>query len=95
MWDEIQPIAQKINELISPINSHLGIGFGAHWTDSNKHYSKLDRDIFKKELQKSAWRSIFAEFKMDKYVTSGVMADINKFVEQQQEIPFTVKTSTK
>jgi len=91
LWDEIQPISQKINALIGPINSYLGIGFGAHWTDSNKHYSKLDRDIFKKELQKSAWRSIFAEMNMNKYVTSGVMADINKFVEQQQNVPFTVK----
>ena len=29
--------------------------------------------------------------KMDKYVTNGVMADINKFVEQQTHVPFTVK----
>ncbi|HAT75480.1 MAG TPA: DNA methyltransferase [Flavobacterium sp.] len=91
LWDKIQPIAAEINALISPINSNLGIGFGAHWTDSNKHYSSLDRAIFKKELQKSAWRSIFVEMKMEKYVTSGVMADINKFVEQQQSVPFTVK----
>jgi len=91
LWDEIQPISEKINSLIKPINSHLGIGFGAHYTDSNRHYSKLDRDIFKKELQKSAWRSIFDEMNMNKYVTSGVMSDINKFVEQQQNVPFTVK----
>ena len=92
MWDEVQEAAQKINSLINPINSNLGIGFGAHWTDSNKNmFSQLDRDIFKKELQKSAWRSIFAKFNMNKYITSGVMADINKFVEQQQAVPFTVK----
>jgi len=91
MWDKVQESAIEINSLISPINSNLGIGFGAHWTDSNKHYSKLDREVFKKELQKSAWRSIFAKFNMNKYVTSGVMADINKFVEQQQSVPFTVK----
>lgn len=92
MWDKVQQSAIEINSLISPISSSLGIGFGAHWTDSDKNrFSKLDRDIFKKELQKSAWRSIFAKFNMNKYVTSGVMADINKFVEQQQSVPFTVK----
>ena len=28
---------------------------------------------------------------MEKYVTSGVMKDINKFVETQEKVPFTMK----
>lgn len=46
---------------------------------------------FKKELQKSMWMYIFNQMKMNKYVTSGVRDDINKFVEQQTHVPFTMK----
>ena len=49
------------------------------------------RQTFKKELQKNAWRYIFGEMNMSKYVTTSVMSDINKFVEQQTQIPFTMK----
>lgn len=46
---------------------------------------------FKKELQKKAWDWIFRKMKMDKYITSKLKEEINKFVEKQQNIPFTMK----
>ncbi len=49
------------------------------------------KEAYKKELQKKAWRYLFKLMKMDKYVTSGVMKDINKFVETQTKVPFTMK----
>ena len=51
----------------------------------------MQRQTFKKELQKNAWRYIFSEMNMSKYVTTSVMSDINRFVEQQTQVPFTMK----
>ena len=46
---------------------------------------------FLKTYKKKSWNYIFKKLDMQKYVTSGVMKDINKFVEQQHNIPFTMK----
>lgn len=46
---------------------------------------------FSKILQKQSWNHIFNKMNMQKYVTSGVMKDINKFVETQEKVPFTMK----
>ena len=93
LFDDVQGISTKINVLIEPISSGLGIAFGAHETYSRRgiQTGKLTREDFKKELQKSAWRSVFNKMNMEKYVTGSVMADINKFVEQQQAVPFTME----
>lgn len=49
------------------------------------------RQDFKKALQKSGWSFIFDKMNMKQYATTGLKSDINKFVEQQQTIPFTMK----
>jgi len=49
------------------------------------------RQQFKNDLQRDAWKYIFNIMKMDKYSTKGVKEDINKFIEQQTNIPFTMK----
>ncbi len=54
----------------------------------NKIKSKED---FSKHIQVVSWNYIFDKMNIRKYVTSGVMKDINKFVEQQHQIPFTMK----
>ena len=51
----------------------------------------ITKDDFAKYIQKVSWKYIFDKMNMQKYVTSGVMKDINKFVETQQNIPFTMK----
>jgi hypothetical protein len=90
MFDGVMAASGEINRLIGPISSGLGISFGAHTSGNHNTIQTVTRDIFKKELQKSAWRSVFNEMNMAKYVTGKVMADINKFVEQQQAVPFTM-----
>ena len=88
LFDETVGAAEKMNDLIDPINDNT-VKFGAFWA-SNKHgtMSEVTRDSFKKELQKSAWRSVFKKMNIEKYVTSSVISDINKFVEQQEHVPF-------
>lgn len=49
------------------------------------------RNDFKKDLQKSAWTWIFSKMNMGKYATKGLKEDINKFVEKQTEVPFTMR----
>ena len=51
----------------------------------------LERNTFKKQMQKAGWRWIFDTMNMDKYSTRGLKNDINKFVEQQENVPFTMK----
>jgi len=50
-----------------------------------------DKVSFSKIIQKQSWNHIFKKMNLEKYVTSGVMRDINKFVETQTKIPFTMK----
>jgi hypothetical protein len=50
-----------------------------------------DKQSFSKIIQKQSWEHIFNKLNMEKYVTSGVMKDINKFIETQTKVPFTMK----
>jgi len=47
------------------------------------------RNRFRKELQKAAWKHVFAEFLPAQMATSQLAKDINQFVEKQSRIPFT------
>lgn len=49
------------------------------------------REDYKKELQKDAWKWVIGKFNLNKYSTSGLREDINKFVETQQKYPFTMQ----
>ena len=49
----------------------------------------VSRNRFRKDLQKAAWKHVFAEFLPAQMATSNLQKDINTFVEQQSRIPFT------
>lgn len=49
------------------------------------------KEQFSKLIQKRWWQYIFSKMQLDKYVTSGVMKNINKFVEEQSNVQFTMK----
>jgi hypothetical protein len=49
----------------------------------------VTRNRFRKDLQKAAWKHVFAEFLSAQMATSNLQKDINAFVEQQSKIPFT------
>lgn len=90
MFDEVEQVNDRINNVVKGVVNNFHINFGATST-TGRIMSKIDRATFKKELQKSAWRKLFDLFEMRKYVTTGVMQQINKFVEQQEHVPFTVR----
>jgi hypothetical protein len=91
LFDQIMPLANEINALTKPI-SEYGIRFGAHKTGTaNYGDSQISHDTYKKELQKQAWQHIFDEMKMSKYMTKTVQETMNKFVETQVHVPFTMR----
>lgn len=63
------------------------IGFQATYREN----AITTKEEFAKEFQKKCWSFIFNRVGMDKYVTNGVMQDINRFIENRRNYPFTVK----
>ena len=47
------------------------------------------RNRFRKELQKSFWKVVLDEMLPQQMATSQLQGDINRFVEQQERVPFT------
>lgn len=89
MFDSVIEKSSEINKLMAPINDSLNISFGAFYCD-RRYFSEITRDVFKNELQKSAWKSVFNKFNMRKYVTQSVISELNAFVEKQSNVPFTM-----
>lgn len=84
-YDNMKEKADYVSAMISQIGMseiQLNVGYNDNVTT---------KEQFSKSLQKNSWSYIFRKMNMEKYVTSGVMKDINKFVETQQKVPFTMK----
>lgn len=88
-FDAVMAAANEINDLTSLIGG-CSIKFGAY-RNSENFQSKISREEFKKQLQKESWEFIFRQLKMDRFVTKGVRETINKFIEIQVNVPFTMK----
>lgn len=72
----------------------LPVRFGAILYDAKQGRTSECANVthaqYKKYLQKHYWKIIFAKLNMEKYATEQLRKDINKFVEQQSHIPFTM-----
>ena len=88
-FDEVMKASEEINGMMSLIGG-CSIKFGAY-RDISNYQTKITRDIFKKQLQKESWRFIFKKLDMARFVTSKVRETINKFIECQENVPFTMK----
>lgn len=77
--------ANRMNNLTS---GYFSVRMGFIVTDREKPIQRAD---FKKEMQKSGWNFIFNKMNMQKYSTQSMREDINKFVEEQTHIPFTMR----
>lgn len=91
-FDAVMDAATGINELTSLFRGEYGYGimFGAYDTRHNNR-SNITRQHFKNELQKQAWRYIINKMNLGRFATSKVYEQINKFVERQSHVPFTMK----
>lgn len=85
IFDKLDSAKKELEYTLSTIGIreiNLSIGYDDKITS---------REAFSKSIQKRSWKHIFSKMKMEKYVTSNVLKDVNRFVEQQQKYPFTVK----
>lgn len=88
--DAVLAASKEINDLTKAFDFNA-IKFGAYRTSRDNSFDSITKEEFRKELQKRAWKWLFGKFKMEKYVTSSVMETINKFVEKQSAVPFTMR----
>jgi hypothetical protein len=74
------------------MNNIVGI-FGADKVTFTLKNDEKEQSIehFKIELRKKAWAWIFSQMKMEKYMTNSLKQQINRFVEKQQNVPFTMR----
>lgn len=86
IFDRQLQTAVELEDMAGTFFNTASIGFRV-----TKGDAPFTRNDYKKELQKAGWLWIFAQFDLKKYVTKGVEEDINKFVEKQQDIPFTMR----
>jgi hypothetical protein len=72
-------------------NSLAYIGIGKVSLQLGYKDSITNKEDFSIEIKKRAWTHLFNKMNLEKFVTTGVQKDLNKFVETQQQIPFTMR----
>jgi hypothetical protein len=82
----------KLQELTNDLTRNTSV-IGIEKISFSVSYNEVvtSKEEFSKTLQKRSWAYIFSKMNLSKYVTSGVMEDINRFVETQEKYPFTMK----
>lgn len=101
MFDEVMEASNRINEIakfnITDVNGKpktyqpdIPIKFGALCTDHDRRNTHVSHDFYKKELKKYYWRVVFDMMGMDRYNTVELRKQMNRFIETQQHVPFTM-----
>ena len=94
LFDETMAAANKINEIAKYPDAgkydFLPIRFVTVNGGYNEKAVQVNHQQYKKALQKYYWQIIFNKLNMEKYATQQLREQINKFVEQQQNVPFTM-----
>ena len=91
MFDEVMAMTKRINETATATDSKYDnppIRFLA--VDERSSSREITRIEYKKELQKYYWRTIFRKMDMDRYSTQSLREQMNKFIEKQVNVPFTM-----
>lgn len=94
LFDDVKRRADEINALArfpgTDVYSQPPIEFKTVYADSDKRIEVVSHDRYKKELQKYYWRVIFDKMNLDRFATEQLRKQINRFVERQQNAPFTM-----
>lgn len=92
MFDEVMAATQRINETArasTECYDNPPIEFKAVQTGGDR-VTTVTRETYKKQLQKYYWHTIFRKLKMEKYETQSLREQMNRFIETQQNVPFTM-----
>ena len=96
LFNETLAAADKINDIARwPEDGdydYIPIAFGTikKSSASGGSSSRVTHQEYKKALQKYYWRIIFNKLNMEKYATEKLRQQINRFIEQQVNVPFTM-----
>ena len=94
LFDETLKAANTINEAARYPDDgeydYIPIKFGTYKGDFNGKAVTISHQEYKKELQKYYWRIIFKKLNMDKYATKLLREQINRFINKQVNVPFTM-----
>lgn len=85
LFNEVAENAVQMNHLVGV----FGVDKLAFSLKQDEKEASIDN--FKKDLQKRAWLWVFDKMNMDKFLTKSLKEEINRFVEKQQNVPFTMK----
>lgn len=85
-WDTFREVASQMEQFTNVTG--FGTGFTFHVSYNQEVTNKED---FARYLQMHCWMHVFKRMGADKYVTKGVKEDINKFINQRQNYPFTMR----
>ncbi|SMG32672.1 protein of unknown function [Sphingobacterium psychroaquaticum] len=85
LYDSVLDTAVQMNSLTD------GLGIRDLVFTCSQKEVPTTRDQFAKELQKKSWTWIINKMNLQKYSTRGLTEDINKFIEQQKSMKFTMK----
>lgn len=94
LFDDTLEAARRINEMAKFPDSdeydYIPIKFGTMTGGYDSRGVEISHQQYKKSLQKYYWRIIFKKMNMEKYATKQLREQINKFIEQQESVPFTM-----
>lgn len=85
-YREYEAITSRINDNLKEIGMRNPFKVEVSHNENVTDYAG-----FLKATQKSAWAHVFRSMNIGKYLSKGVKDDLNKFVEQNQKFPFTMK----
>lgn len=95
IYDQQLETAVRLNELRADYLTKVDFGNsreeGPLAISVSRGEVPLKRNQFKKQMQKSGWAFVFKRMNLQKYATKGLKEDINKFVETQEQVPFTMR----
>lgn len=99
LFDESLEMAKRINEAAEYFDykpdgkkkryGYLPIKFET--VDANGKTVHVSHLQYKKQLQKYYWRIIFDKLNMERYATTKLKEQINKFIQKQVNVPFTMR----
>jgi predicted RNA methylase len=89
VYDKQADLALEMHNALSGVFYHVSRDFA--FTIQDQDGVKVSKERFKVKLQKEFWQHIFYKLKMEKYQTRNLKQTMNRFIERQQQIPFTVK----
>lgn len=100
-FDKVEAVAEELyNCTHTKIFDNNGRVHELNYGDRLTFYAGYDEKIttkqqFAKSFQMRCWQYIFNRVNIQKYVTKGVMDDVNKFINSRKNYPFTMKNISK